>query len=107
MWFGRGTRFLLSRGEYREISTGPVPALLIHADGSRPVGLACLRFRTSALFSQARCLSRRAMSADPCKRRRVVTRELSILRGTLARGPPSQGLISLSSRMDLRNLLQR
>ena len=88
MWFSRGTRFLLTRGEYGEISTGIWPVLLTRAVCAPAVGSTDVPFHASALSGQTRRLACRGVSADPCKRQSFVTRELSILRGMLARGPP-------------------
>jgi hypothetical protein len=103
MWFSRGTRFLLTRGEYGEISTGIWPVLLTRAVCAPGVGSTDVPFHASALSGQTRRLACRGVSADPCKRQSFVTRELSILRGALARGPPDHHLTSLFSKMDLRN----
>ena len=107
MWFGRGTQFLLTRGEYGEILTGAAPASPAHAGWTRRVGSTDVLFRAFALSGRTRRPVRRGISADPCKRKSLVTREISILRCALARGPPNESLTSLFSRMDLRNLLQR
>jgi hypothetical protein len=89
MWFGRGTRFLLTRGEYGEISTGIAPVLLTRAGCAELVGSADVLFCAPALLSQPRRLACHSISAYPCKRRLFVTREVSILRSALARGPPN------------------
>jgi hypothetical protein len=89
MWFGSGTRFLLTRGEYGEISTGTAPVLLTCAGCAGRVGSTDVPFGVSSLSGQTRRLVCRGISADPCERRLFVTRELSILRSALARGPPN------------------
>ena len=89
MWFGRGTRFLLTRGEYGEILTGTASASPAHAGWTRLVGSTDVSLRAFVLSGQTWPLVCRGIPADLCKRKSLVTRELSILRSALARGPPN------------------
>jgi hypothetical protein len=92
MRFNRGTRFLLTRGEYGGISAGTAPVLLTCAGCAELVGSADVPLCAPALLGQPRRLAGHSVSADPCKRRLFLTRELSIVRSALARGPPKPSL---------------
>lgn len=87
MWFGRGCRSPLIRGEYGQALTGTTLVVPEEAFCTDAVRSGDILFH--AIIPWDGILLRHPDSTSPrCERKPVVTRELSILRSALARGPP-------------------